>query len=87
LPFEIIVRADGSLAWRDRNDSNASETSATREQIVQIALKKQQQKPDLPVVIAGDKAVRYEAVMQVMDALQKQGVKRVGLLVRPGAGV
>jgi biopolymer transport protein TolR len=84
LPFEIIVKADGSLAWRDRNDPNASETRATREQIVQLALKKQQKKSELPVVIAGDKAVRYEAVMQVMDALKKQGVQRVGLLVRPG---
>jgi biopolymer transport protein TolR len=87
LPFEIIVKADGSLAWRDRNDSKANETRATREQIVQLALKRQKLKPEMPVVIAGDKAVRYEAVMQVMDALQRQGVQRVGLLVRPGGSV
>jgi biopolymer transport protein TolR len=83
LPFEIIVKADGSLAWRDRNDPNAREAAATREQIIRIAWKQQQQKSDLPVVIAGDKAVRYEIVMQLMDGLQKQGVKRIGLLVRP----
>ncbi|MCZ7655275.1 MAG: hypothetical protein M5R42_14910 [Rhodocyclaceae bacterium] len=28
--------------------------------------------------------MRYEAVMQVMDALQKQQVARVGLLVQQG---
>jgi biopolymer transport protein TolR len=35
------------------------------------------------VVIAADKAVRYEAVLNVMDELQKQSVKRVGLMVKP----
>jgi biopolymer transport protein ExbD len=28
--------------------------------------------------------VRYEAVLNVMDELQKQQVRRVGLLVKPG---
>jgi biopolymer transport protein TolR len=36
-----------------------------------------------PVVIAGDRAVRYDAVVRVMDALKKQGVERVGLAVQP----
>jgi biopolymer transport protein TolR len=35
------------------------------------------------VVIAGDKKVRYEAVLKVMDDLQQQQVKRIGLLVQP----
>jgi biopolymer transport protein TolR len=34
-------------------------------------------------VIAGDKSVRYEEVMNVMDILQQQQVKKVGLLARP----
>jgi biopolymer transport protein TolR len=35
------------------------------------------------VVIAGDKKVRYEAVLEVMDDLQRKQVKRIGLLVQP----
>ncbi len=35
-----------------------------------------------PVVISADKGVRYESVMKVMDALQKQQVAKVGLLVQ-----
>jgi biopolymer transport protein TolR len=35
------------------------------------------------VVIAGDKSVRYEEVINVMDILQQQQVKKVGLLARP----
>ncbi len=38
---------------------------------------------DLPVVISGDRSVRYEAVMEVMDELQKQNVQRVALMVKP----
>ncbi|PTT79192.1 protein TolR, partial [Pelomonas sp. HMWF004] len=35
-----------------------------------------------PVVISADKAVKYEAVVQVMDVLQRAGVQRVGLAVK-----
>ena len=44
----------------------------------------QKKNPQQAVVIAGDKNVRYEAVMEVMDELQKQQVARVGLLVQQG---
>ena len=35
-----------------------------------------------PVVISADKTVAYEKVMDVMSALQKARVERVGLLVK-----
>ncbi|MDY0745588.1 ExbD/TolR family protein [Paucibacter sp. R3-3] len=35
-----------------------------------------------PVVISADKAVKYEAVVKVMDVLQTAGIPRVGLAVR-----
>jgi len=34
------------------------------------------------VVISADKSVRYEAVVKVMDTLQRAGVQRVGLSVQ-----
>ena len=37
---------------------------------------------ETPVVISADKSVKYEAVVRVMDALQRSGVKRVGLAVK-----
>jgi biopolymer transport protein ExbD len=36
-------------------------------------------------VIAADRDVRYDAVMRLMDALQRADVKRVGLLVKHDA--
>jgi len=38
--------------------------------------------PNTPVVISADKAVKYEAVVKVMDTLQRAGVQRVGLSVK-----
>ena len=35
------------------------------------------------MLIAADKSVRYEAVLNVMDELQKQQVRKIGLLVKP----
>ena len=36
----------------------------------------------VPVVISADKGVKYEAVVRVMDTLQRAGIVRVGLAVR-----
>ena len=35
------------------------------------------------MVISADKSVRYEAVLGVMDELQKADIKRIGLAVKP----
>jgi biopolymer transport protein TolR len=37
-----------------------------------------------PVVISADRSVKYEAVVKVMDVLQRAGVQRVGLSVKQG---
>jgi biopolymer transport protein TolR len=44
---------------------------------------RQAKNPDQPVVIAADAKVRYEEVIGVLDLLQRNGVRRVGLLLRP----
>jgi biopolymer transport protein TolR len=40
---------------------------------------------DRPVVIAADKNARYQDVLEILDVLQRNGVKKVGLLARPPA--
>jgi len=37
---------------------------------------------DQPVVLAADKSIKYETVMNVMSKLKENGVKRVGLAVK-----
>ena len=81
-PLEVRVRANGDLAIVDRSRST-DELRVDREQLVDIVRQSQSKNADQAVVIAGDRAVRYEEVIAVLDLLQKNQVKRVGLLARP----
>jgi biopolymer transport protein TolR len=54
-----------------------------RGDLLAIVRRAQEGAADRAVVIAGDRNVRYEEVLRVMDILQRGQVKRVGLLARP----
>ena len=81
-PLEVIVKADGSLRLHDRSVAGV-ERKISRDELVEAIKRKQAVNTEQPVVIAGDKSVRYEEVINVMDILQQQQVKKVGLLARP----
>ncbi len=81
-PLEVIVRQNGRLSVVDR-ELSAAERPVDRDELLQIIKAKQKKKPDQPVVISADKNVKYESVLQVMDLLQQNRVKRVGLLATP----
>jgi biopolymer transport protein TolR len=81
-PLEVRVRANGDLAVVDRNKST-EELRVSRSQLVDFVRASQSSHPDQAVVIAGDRTVRYEEILKVLDLLQQNQVKRVGLLARP----
>ena len=81
-PIEIIINADGNLRLRERGAAQVDKP-ADRAEIVKYAKARQAEKADTPVVISADKSVKYEAVLSVMDELQKGDVKRIGLSVKP----
>ncbi len=81
-PLEVAIKADGALTLTNRA-ANAPGQELSRGQLKQAVLAAQAKNPEQPVLIAGDKNVKYEAVLSVMDELQKAQVKRVGLLVQP----
>ena len=81
-PMEVSVRTDGSLWLRDRART-AQERKVSRDELLAAIGKKQQENPEQAVVIAADKDVRYESVLEVMDMLQQNQVKKVGLMVKP----
>jgi biopolymer transport protein TolR len=62
-------------------DGQATKT-LTRQQLGQFAREMSDQSPDQPLVIAADKSIRYEVVMDVMSRLKENGVKRIGLAVK-----
>jgi biopolymer transport protein TolR len=85
-PIEISIRASGALSYIDRDLSNAERPLKDRDELLNVIKSKQSKKPNQPVVISADKDVKYEAVIQVMDLLQQNRVKRVGLLAKPRSG-
>ena len=83
VPTEVLqvnIRADCTLSL---TAPGKSEQDLSRVELTQAIIDAQREKPDQPVLIVGDKKVRYEAVLSVMDELQRQQVKRIGLLVQP----
>jgi biopolymer transport protein TolR len=87
-PLEVVIRADESLLLRERapgSKGQPQERAVSTAQLVSTLREKQKVDPEQPVVIAADKEVRYEAVLKVMDELQRQNIRRVGLLVKPAA--
>lgn len=81
-PMEIIVKSDESLAMRDRS-LGGQEVTVGRMELATRIKEAQAKTPQQAVLIAGDKSVRYEAVLNVMDELQRQQVVKIGLLVQP----
>jgi biopolymer transport protein TolR len=81
-PLEVTLRTDKALVLRDQQAGGAAVQLAPQELVARIRAK-QAKLPDQPVVIAADRGARYEDVLSVLDLLQRNGVKRVGLLARP----
>jgi biopolymer transport protein TolR len=85
-PLEVIIHADQSVSLKDRSKTNGGDDEVRLER-GELAAKlrvAQQRNPDQGVLIAADKSVRYEAVLNVMDELQKQQIAKIGLLVHQG---
>jgi biopolymer transport protein TolR len=77
--IEVVVGKDEALRLRVDNKEVSTMTLKTLADRVSAA---QGGDAQAPVVISADKAVKYEAVVRVMDLLQKAGVQRVGLSVK-----
>ena len=79
-PLEIILTEDQKISVRERDAAGRilGERTIARGEIAQLI-----KDPKTPVMIAGDKNVKYEAVLQLMDELRAKGVERIGLQVKP----
>jgi biopolymer transport protein TolR len=82
-PMEVSIRTDGSLFLRDRSTRNPSDRPISRNDLIREIRAKQARNADQAVVISADKDVRYAAVLEVMDMLQENQVRKVGLLAKP----
>ncbi len=78
--IEVIVGPDETL--RVRVDGKGEGAALPLAQLRARVLAAQAGSADTPVVISADRSVKYEAVVKVMDTLQRAGVQRVGLAVK-----
>ena len=79
--IELVLGGDEKLRMRIDQQTPEAVTLKTLAARVRQA---QGGDAEMPVVISAERSVRYEAVVKVMDALQREGVKRVGLSVKQG---
>ncbi len=82
-PIEVVIKLDTSMLLRDREDVKNQERAVSIKDLLPMLRQRQGVNPERPVVIAADKEVRYEAVLKVMDELQRGNIRRVGLAVKP----
>ena len=78
---QVVIGKDEKLELR--RPGKPEETQAINQAGLVAAVRQAQEGDDNnPVVISAARNVKYESVVKVMDALQRAGVKRVGLSVQ-----
>ncbi|MCU0734168.1 MAG: protein TolR [Methylotetracoccus sp.] len=80
LPIIITINAEGTLFLDVGNQGDKPVGADELTAAVTTALAK---KPELSVLVRGDRAVDYGRVITVMAALRKAGVANVGLMTSP----
>ena len=84
-PVQVLISKDESVQIKIKTDSVVSNVRNVASDIVKMEpAVKALDAQAVPVVISADKSIKYETVVQVMAALQKAGVSRVGLSVQTG---
>ncbi len=78
-PVFITIGADEAITIR--KEGEPSQTISKLE-LGTFARSQAEKSAEQPVVLAADKSIKYEVVMDVMSRLKENGVKRVGLAVR-----
>ncbi len=86
-PFIVSVNTEGEYVIKAGEADDEPVPSGTPEAMQQYITEKAMGylaiNQNAPVVVAGDKSVRYEEVILLMVALKKAGVPQVGLMTDP----
>jgi biopolymer transport protein TolR len=81
--IEVVVGLDERV--KIKVDGQADPQPVSLPQLGARVKQLQRDPQNTPVVISAERKVQYDAVVRVMDTLQKAGVQRVGLSVKQGA--
>ena len=80
----LTVKLEGKSITLTDQQAKTGPRRVTRDELVSTVLAAQGGAAR-PVVIEADKNARYQDVLDVLDLLQRNGVRKVGLLARPPA--
>jgi biopolymer transport protein TolR len=83
-PLKVTLNPDGTLSLADARAGGGA-VRVSRDELVARIRAAQAKSPSQPVAIEAGKDARYQDVLDVLDLLQRNDVKRVGLLARPRA--
>jgi biopolymer transport protein TolR len=75
----VSLDADHSL-WL--KEGSTVRLRVSRAELLARVRERQAKDPELPVVIAADRSLRYEEVIGILDLLQRNGVRKVGLSLK-----
>jgi biopolymer transport protein TolR len=79
-PLEITIGRDQTLMLKE---GAATAVRVSRGELLARILDRQAKNPDQAVVISASGTIPYKDVIAVVDLLQANNVRRVGLLARP----
>ena len=79
----VVVKQDGALALKV--SAGASEQSMSNSELLRELRRAVERNPLQPVVIAADKRVSYEKVMDTLNGLRQAGIQKVGLQTQAGS--
>lgn len=83
IPLVATVDLDGNYYIDTGDGSDDSKTALGVSDLQAIVAAHIRVNPEAPVVVRGDKDVRYEQIVQLMVLLQQAGVPSVGLMTQP----
>ena len=81
-PIEIIIKDKNAIFLRDRERS-PNDRRISVDDLVKTLRARQKEKPDTPVVISASKDLPYGEVVEIMDLLERNQIRKVGLLAKP----
>jgi len=79
--LELTVRADGSASV-GKHSKGKAEKSVSRADVMERLQHLHETEPDLPLLIAADKDIKYDEVIQMIAGAKKLGIGRVGLATK-----
>lgn len=80
--LEIAIKRDGTASVGKHGNKERAEMNLGRSDLLKRLKQLHEAEPELPLLIAADKDVKYDEVVQMIAAAKKVGITRVGLATK-----